>query len=215
MSDALTSGDAVRGQDPFLLGPRGRAPRTGEVDPVGVRWDGSRHAWLAASPLGVSDTRAVRYRSALDGMDVEFQEYLAFDGRRGLAQAILLRAVFDSIPLILRFRVGRGLLRRLAPPGAGPSERQVAAGRYRADVVGIDRGGLKAAVGISCDGDPGNRVTVLCASEIALALSADESALPSASGVLTPSAAIGSGLVDGFRRAGISVSFTGGSPGPR
>ena len=78
-------------------------------------------------------------------------------------------------------------------------------------MVGIDHGGRKAAVRISCDGDPGNKVTVLCASEIALALATDESALPRASGILTPSAAIGSGLADRFRRAGMRISITGGA----
>jgi len=213
MREAVESGDAQREQDPFLLGPRDRRPTPREQDPVGVRWDRAQRAWLTQSPLGISDTRAIRFSSSLRGVDVEVQEYLAFDGATGVLRALLVRATFKAITRSLRTRLGRALLTRIAPPGHGPSERQVTTGSYRLDVTGTGAGGRRSRITMSFDGDPGNYVTALCAAEIAVALSVGGSDLPDRVGILTPSTAIGAGLVDRLVDAGMRLTPGRGRPG--
>jgi len=206
MRESVESGDAQRERDPFLLGPRDRRPTPRERDPVGMRWDRAQRAWLMRSPLGISDTRAIRLSSSLRGADVEVQEYLAFDGATGALSALLFRAAFGAVTVALRTRLGTALLTRIAPPGHGPSERQVTTGTYRLDVTGTGADGRRSRVTMGFDGDPGNYVTALCAAEIAVALSVGGSSLPDRAGILTPSTAIGAGLADRLVHAGMRLT---------
>ena len=208
MREAVESGDAARERDPFLLGPRGRCPTPRERDPVGVRYDRSRRAWMVRSPLGVSDTRAIRLSSALRGSDPEVQEYLAFDGARGVLPAVATRAALTAISTALKARPGRGVLTRIAPPGTGPSERQVDGGSYHLEMTGTSADGRRARVTMGFDGDPGNHVTARCAAETALALAIGGPGQPDRTGVLTPSTAIGADLVPGLVRAGMHLTRT-------
>jgi len=205
MREAVESGDAQRERDPFLLGPRDRRPTPRERDPVGVRWDPAQRAWLMRSPLGISDTRAIRFSSSLRGTDVEVQEYLAFDGATGVLRA-LFRVALGAITVALRTRLGGAVLTRIVPPGHGPSERQVTTGTYHLEVDGTGADGRHSRVTMSFDGDPGNHVTVLCAAEIAVALSVGGSDLPDRAGILTPSTAIGAGLADRLVHAGMRLT---------
>lgn len=213
MAEAVESGDTQRERDPFLLGPRDRRPTVRECDPVGVRWDRAQRAWLTRSPLGISDTRAIRLSSSLRGQDVEVQEYLAFDGATGVLRALLFRAAFGAIAVALRARFGRELLTRIRPPGRGPNERQVTTGSYHLDMTGTGASGRRSRVTMSFDGDPGNYVTALCAAEIALALSVGGSDLPDCAGILTPSTAIGAGLADRLVHAGMRLTSGRGRTG--
>jgi short subunit dehydrogenase-like uncharacterized protein len=152
-----------------------------------------------ASPLGVSDTRAVRRTAVLRGRDIRFQEYSVF-ARWGDAAGFA--AVMGLLGTILRFRATRRLLQRLIKPGTGPSPEQRDKSSYRLDLRGSDGEGNHASVSIQAKGDPGNDVTVICACEAAFAL-ADNQDLPQRFGVLTPAVAIGLPLIDRLRRAGI------------
>jgi short subunit dehydrogenase-like uncharacterized protein len=60
-------------------------------------------------------------------------------------------------------------------------------------------------------GDIGNRSTVKCACECALAIALEERALPATAGVLTPSVAFGDVLVRRLQNAGIEISATAAS----
>ncbi len=206
MREGVESGDAQRERDPFLLGPRDRQPTLRERDPAGVRWDRAQHAWLTPSPLGVSDTRAIRFSSSLRGTDIQFQEYLAFHGAAGIFPALLIRAGVNALTLALRTRPGRALLTRIAPPGGGPSEQQGTTGSYRLDVTGTGASGRRSRVTMSFDGDPGGYVTAFCAAEIAIALCVGGSGLPDRAGILTPSTAIGGGLADRLVAAGMRLT---------
>lgn len=204
--EGVESGDVQRESDPFLLGPYDRQPTSIERDPVSMRWDRARRAWVMPSPLGLSDTRAIRFSSSLRGADIKVQEYLAFDGVTGVFRALSYRAKIKCMGLAFRTRPGRELLTRIAPPGHGPSERQVTDGRYRLQLSGTGASGRRSQVTMSFNGDPGNYVTALCAAEIAVALAVDGSKLPDTSGILTPSIAIGIGLVDRLVDAGMGLT---------
>jgi short subunit dehydrogenase-like uncharacterized protein len=54
-------------------------------------------------------------------------------------------------------------------------------------------------------GDAGNRITVKCVCESALAVAVDGASLPNAFGVLTPSVAFGDVLPQRLQRAGIEI----------
>jgi len=206
MREAVESGDAKRERDPFLLGPRDRRPTPRERDPAGVRWDRAQHAWRTQSPLGVSDTRVIRFSSSLRGADVEVQEYLAFDGATGVVPALLVRVGFGAVTVALRTRIGRALLTRIAPPGGGPSEREGRTASYHLDVTGTGASRPRSRVTMTFDGDPGNYVTALCAAEIAIALCLGGSNLPDRTGILTPRTAIGAGLADRLIGAGMRLT---------
>ena len=83
----------------------------------------------------------------------------------------------------------------------------MAAGFYRMRLSGMAQDGRRAELTISGKGDPGNRITVLCACECALALALDEN-LPERYGVLTPSTALGDVLAERLRRAGMEITAT-------
>ena len=100
---------------------------------------------------------------------------------------------------VLATRAGRALARRLGPaPGEGPSEEVIEGGFSRLDLYAELASGERLHRRIEIDGDPGNRVTVLCLTEAALALIEDGDELglgePGTGGVLTPALAFGSVL---------------------
>jgi short subunit dehydrogenase-like uncharacterized protein len=176
-----------------------------ERDPSSISYDVDFAAWTTQSPMGIPDTRAVRRSASLSGRDVVFQEYLAFGGRFGLLRALGMRVLLGALNLAFRFPLTRGLLGRLVKPGSGPSEQQMNGGSLTVTLQGTDADGSTARVRIRADGDPGNRVTVICACESALALVLDRDALPPTRGVLTPSVAFGARIVERLRGAGVRI----------
>ena len=203
--EAHESGDAAAERDPLLLGPVGRAAWPLERDPSSIRYDADFAAWTTPSPMGIPDTRAVRRSASLSGRDVVFQEYLVYRGRSGLLRALAMRLLLVVLNLAFRFPLTRRLLGRLVKPGTGPSEQQMNAGSLTVTLQGRDPDGATARVRIRADGDPGNRVTVICACESALALALDRDALPASRGVLTPSVAFGARIVERLRAAGVRI----------
>ena len=203
--EAHESGDAALERDPLILGPVGRSALPLERDPGSIRYDGDFAAWMTQSPMGIPDTRAVRRSASLSGRDVVFQEYLAFGGRFGLLRALWMRVLLGALNLAFRRPLTRGLLGRLAKPGSGPTEQQMNSGSLTVSLLGSDAHGSSARVRIRAQGDPGNRVTVLCACESALALVLDREGLPPSHGVLTPSVAFGARIVERLRAAGVRI----------
>ena len=203
IGEAVTSGDAKRETNPFLLGPSSRSPEPVERDPRGVRYDRDIGAWTVFSPLGVSDTRAVRWSAVLAGRNTVFQEYLAFNDA---ARAATTWAALGGFRAALRWRPTRALLGRLSrlseKPG-GSSHRA----SYDLRVIGTSADGQRLGVRVHGVGDPGNRITVLCACECALTLVSNDAALPDEFGVLTPSVGIGEALVVRLRAAGLNIDI--------
>ena len=202
--DGVESGDAARQLDPFLLGPPARKPSPLERDPRGIRYDRDLRAWVIPSPLAQSDTRAVRRSGVLLHRDVPFQEYLGFRGATAVPRALGTLAVLTLMNLTYRFLWSRRLLSSIVKPGQGPTEKRMAQGSYRLHLWGLTEGGERAELTISGRGDAGNRITVLCACECALALALNEG-LPERYGVLTPSTAVGTVLAHRLRGAGITI----------
>lgn len=202
IGEAVTSGDTVREADPFLLGPADRRPKPMERDPRGVHYDRDLRAWTIFSPLGVSDTRAVRRSAALSGRDIVYQEYLAFDS---LVQAVATWSALAGFRKALRWQSTRSILGRLASPDGTGQARKPDEGSYDLRVIGTSAAGQRLGIQVHGDGDTGNRITVLCACECALALVTHESDLPDIFGVLTPSIALGDALTNRLRAAGMTI----------
>ena len=79
-------------------------------------------------------------------------------------------------------------------------------GWFRCTLFGKTSDGRTSQGLISDKGDPGNRVTVKCLCESALALALDK--LPDRAGVLTPSTGIGDALVNRLRAQGMILTAT-------
>ncbi len=208
ISDAIESGDAALETDPFLLGPVGRAPTDVERDPTGLRYDVDLGAWTAPSPMGVSDTRAVRRSALLLGRDIVFQEYSAFEGKGAWRRAAGTFALLATVGGAFRWRPTRNLLRRITAPGHGPSQAKMDAASYALKAWGQAADGRVARVTIAGAGDPGNRITVCCACESALALAVEPDTLPERFGVLTPAVAIGDALARRLSAAGLRIEVS-------
>lgn len=204
IGDAVDSGDAVREANRFLLGPDDRSPSPVERDPSGIRYDRDLRAWTIASPLGVSDTRAVRRSAVLSGRDVVFQEYLVFPNRMRAAAMWFALAGFRAA---LRWHPTRSLLGRLARCGGKQPETEADAATYDVRVGAKAADGRRIGVRVHGEGDASHRITVLCACESALAMATSEPLLPKLFGVLTPSTALGDVLFTRLRAAGMKFEF--------
>ena len=205
IADAIESGDAALEADPFLLGPAGRRPSPIERDPTGLRYDRDLSAWVTPSPMGKSDTRAVRRSAELLDRDIVFQEYMGFQGAGAWRRAAGTSALLSGVDAAFRWCPTRRLLQRTTGPGQGPSEKQMDAASYALRAWGKDANGSTAQVMIADGGDPGNRVTVKCACESALALAIQPQRLTDRFGVLTPAVAMGDVLAARLAAAEMTV----------
>ncbi len=80
-------------------------------------------------------------------------------------------------------------------------------GWFRCELFGNARDGRTVRALIEVKGDPGNRVTVKCLCESALARALDELP-PDRAGFLTPSTGVGDVLVKRLRNQGLELSVT-------
>lgn len=206
IGEAVTSGDAKREANPFLLGPDDRSPEPLERDPVGIRHDTDLRAWTIFSPLGVSDTRAVRRSAVLSGRDIVFQEFIAIDRP---SRGLMMLTGLTAFRAALTWAPTRSLLSRLAGSGDEPDSGSDD-DAFDLQAIGATADRRRATLRIHGKGDAGNRITVLCACECALTLAMDEATLPQVFGVLTPSVAMGDALVDRLRAAGLSIELVAG-----
>jgi short subunit dehydrogenase-like uncharacterized protein len=197
--------DAVR--SPFLLSTA-RVPRALERDPLAASFDSDINSWVAPFVMGTINTRVVRRSCELIGMEFDYQEYMKFEGSMAAMSAFAAASAGAVFGSSMHLGPVRGLLRMLAPaPGAGPSEQTMDHGWFRCELLGHASDGRTARGLVSDKGDPGNRVTVKCVCESALALALDP-VLPGRGGVLTPASGIGDALVTRLRARGMTLEAT-------
>lgn len=195
-------------RDPFLLSPGIERPLKGfERDPAAAAFDEDAKTWTAPFVMSPINTRVVRRSCQILGLDFAYQEYLNLEGPMAGPMAVGLAAGSALLEAGLRFSPFRQFLRLVAPaPGTGPSERTMDDGWFRCQFVGHTSDGRVARALIADKGDPGNRVTVKCLCESALALALDE--LPARAGFITPSTGLGNTLVNRLRRRGMELSVS-------
>ena len=204
---AETGADKLAG-DPFLLSPQIQRPFSEvERDPTAAVFDEKTRTWMAPFVMSTINTRVVRRSCQILGVDFAYQEYLKIEGSMAGPLAVGLAAGSALLKASLSFSPFRQLLRMVAPaPGSGPSEKTMDDGWFRCELVGVASDGRVARALIADKGDPGNRVTVKCLCESALALALDE--LPARAGFLTPSTGLGDALVKRLRNRGMELSVT-------
>jgi short subunit dehydrogenase-like uncharacterized protein len=207
ISESYDSGDVARANDIRLLNPDlPRASLPVERDPRGLRYDRDVEAWTTPSPMGISDTRAVRRSGVLTGRDIVYQEYVTFPGIAGFFRALTFNTLLSAFGAAMRSRFVRRFLQKMMPPGTGPSEAAMDAGWFELRIVGKSADGQQATVTLRGKGEAGTRITVKCLCESGLALALDGPSLPRAFGILTPSVAFGDVLAARLQAAGIEIS---------
>jgi short subunit dehydrogenase-like uncharacterized protein len=208
----IESGQQKMLENPFLLNPAGTIPNDKKPhrDPLGTHWDEDFKAWLGLFVMGPVNTRVVRRSLALRGQDAVYQEYLRF-GRSLVAGAVA--ASFGvgskiSMGLMAISPLRKAAQKLIAQPGEGPSAASMARGFFKIELIGESAKGnkLRAVIGDSLDAGNGATVKMMC--ESALALAEDETTLPKASGVITPSVALGDVLAKRLAGAGMRVEVT-------
>jgi short subunit dehydrogenase-like uncharacterized protein len=189
--------------DPFLLSPSvTRPPRALELDPTRSFYDPDLKASVAPFVMSRINTRVVRRSCAIQGVDFAYQEYMKLGDPATAFVTASLGSLFEHS---MHYAPIRSFLRTVAPkPGEGPSEQTMDNGWFRCELFGKTTGGRTAQGMISDQGDPGNRVTVKCLCESALALALDQ--LPNRAGVLTPSTGLGDALVTRLRARGMTLA---------
>ncbi len=199
--------------DLYALSPdRAGEPTLDERDPRGVSNDASLGGWLAPFVMGAVNSRVVRRSNALRdwayGREFQYQELMLTGGLPlGPVKAAGVVGALGALVGGLSVRPTRALLNRLLPdPGEGPSPAAREKGFFKIDVVSELSDGRRLTCKIVASGDPGYKATAVMLGESGLALAFDD--LPEAAGVLTPSTAMGSALVERLRAAGHSYDVT-------
>lgn len=203
--------------DPYSLDPEPRGPRPPAPDETGAGWN--RHLRMFTAPYAIAkiNSRLVRRSHALAGLpwgkDFVYREVMATPGSVvGAAMAGAAALVIRGVGLAARSRRLREImLRRLPQPGEGPSPEVRARGYWTMWFVAETGANGSADVQIYAmsdpSADPGYGSTAKMLAESALSLALDP--LTSEGGVITPSLAMGSALLDRLRRAGLTFGVAG------
>ncbi|MBL8930584.1 MAG: saccharopine dehydrogenase NADP-binding domain-containing protein [Kineosporiaceae bacterium] len=162
------------------------------------------------SLMAAFNTRIVRRSNALTawsyGREFTYDEVLdTGSGARGVivaGGAALFQAMLDGG---MRSRPIRSLLDRVLPePGEGPSPETLGGGHFAVEIEAGTTSGARYLTRFAAAYDPGYLGTAVMFGESALALALDE--LPDRAGVLTPSTALESTILDRVRRHGFTVT---------
>ncbi len=196
--------------DPYALSPdRSAEPNLGaERDPVKPVHDERLGGWLAPFVMGTVNSRVVRRSNALQayayGRSLRYRELMATGGGPlGAAKAAGVTGGIAALFGGLSFGPTRALLDRVLPdPGEGPSPEAREKGFFSIEVHSDTSSGEHLVCRINASGDPGYKATAVMLGESVLAMALDRDALPDAAGVLTPSTAIGTALLERLRAAG-------------
>lgn len=187
-------------------------PRRGGVLPaalrrIGVRQDPGTGRWNVPFVMGGFNGAIVRRSNALldhaYGTDFRYREVLDTGrGARGAVTGAVTAGALGGLGAGLAFTPTRAVLDRLLPkPGAGPSERAMATGRFVLEVDAATTSGAHYRTTVAAEADPGYSGTAIMLGQAALALAAGEG---TGSGVLTPATALGQRLVDRLRAHGFT-----------
>jgi short subunit dehydrogenase-like uncharacterized protein len=146
--------------------------------------------------------RSARLRPEAYPAQLSFSEYMS---PKRLVSVVGLLGFVGATAALAQFDATRELLEKLRPSGSGPSAEQRAKHWFRVELIG--RGGGREVRAHVSGGDPGYDETAKMMSEAAITLLEDRDQLPLRGGVLTPAAALGQGLVERLRAAGMELSI--------
>lgn len=191
-------------------GVRGRVRRLASASPV--RRAGGSGTWQAPFFMAAYNTRIVRRSNALTdwsyGRGFRYSEVSdTGSGPRGAVTAGVMTGALAGMATGMRFSPTRALLDRALPaPGEGPSEEDMARGRFVMEVEATTTTGARYITRVAAEKDPGYTGTAVMLGESALALAAEDTALPERAGVLTPATGLGDALVERLRAQGFTLT---------
>jgi short subunit dehydrogenase-like uncharacterized protein len=195
----------VRRRSPIPLGPRFNArgdviaPMTPAafINPAVIH----RTMALTAADRG-ADPTPFRYREGITipGTGPTLPLRYAAAGILGATQAGF-GALTRARPAVRR-RAAAALRRIFPPSGFGPTGDRLEDWTWQVAVDARTTGGRYVRVDVDADGHPGYLTTSRMFGEAGLLL-AEDGATPAGGGCLTPAAALGSGALDRFERAGL------------
>lgn len=210
-SAAVRSDPALRAAvaSPWVLAEEPLAVSWRDADPVGAFQDDLTRRWLAPSLGGVFNSRFVRRTASLAdgayGPDFHCREGIGVGvGPLARARATVLASSLSLVRVALTSRKLRPFMRRLLPPGSGPSKRVQRTGRFRVSAHTRTSTGAEYVADLSFRGDPGYAATSVMLGQAMLSLGTDP--LTSSGGVITPSLAMGHHLVTRLTDQGFQIS---------
>ncbi|MGB9372624.1 MAG: saccharopine dehydrogenase NADP-binding domain-containing protein [Jiangellales bacterium] len=203
-------------RDPYSLSPdRAAEPDLGdESDPRGTSFDEKLGQWVGPFFMSGINTRVVRRSNALlgyaYGRTFRYQEVMGLGtGPDAAAKGAVLAAGMGGVGAMMSNDVtGKAATavanRALPKPGEGPDEEARRKGHFTMQIHGTTTTGATYVETVAAQGDPGYAATCVMLGEAALCLVRDIDRLPDVAGVLTPSVAFGSVLVERLRQAGMT-----------
>ncbi len=203
-------------RDPYSLSPdRAAEPDLGdESDPRGTSFDEKLGQWVGPFFMSGINTRVVRRSNALlgyaYGRTFRYQEVMGLGtGPDAAAKGAVLAAGMGGLGAMMSNDVtGKAATavanRALPKPGEGPDEEARRKGHFTMQIHGTTTTGATYVETVAAQGDPGYAATCVMLGEAALCLVRDIDRLPDVAGVLTPSVAFGSVLVERLRQAGMT-----------
>ncbi|OJJ14837.1 saccharopine dehydrogenase [marine bacterium AO1-C] len=197
--------------NPYGLNPKGEQTGKDVPDLRESAYDEDFQAWIAPFVMAVINTKVVRRSHALSnypyGKDFRYEEATHVgSGIANRIKASITATVTDAL-----FSPG-SILKRiidqfLPDPGQGPSKRQRETGFFKAILLGKSANDQTLKVKVKGDRDPGYGSTSKMLAEAAVCLAKDRENLPQNFGVITPSTAMGTHLLNRLQEnAGVTFS---------
>ncbi len=189
------------GRSPRRGGLGGLRDRVAAASPV--RRDPDNRHFTGPFIMASFNTRIVARSASLLGYGEGFRYSEHSDygsGPRGALTASAVSAGLLAGFAALSFAPTRAMLDRVLPaPGEGPTQQQMAEGRFRFEVTAEATNGARYRATVAAPYDPGYSGTAIMLGQAALALAEDDAGLPDTAGVLTPATGIGAPLAARLR----------------
>ena len=193
--------------NPYALDPDPKGPRPRVPDESSIGYEKRLGMFTVPFIMAPFNTRIVRRGHALAGFpwgeDFTYREVMSTPGSaRGAVMAAGFAGGLAAIGFAMKRPKLRDMLAKRAPkPGEGPSVETRTKGHWKTRFVAED-GGDRMIYVAADRADPGYGSTAKMLGESALCLALDP--LTSPGGLITPSVAMGSFLLDRLRRAGLT-----------
>ena len=197
--------------DPYALYPTETPRGHDKPDQTGVKYDADFHQWTCPFVMAAINARVVRRSNALLGLpwgeDFRYSESLLCKSR---GAALRTTAVMGAGMGAMAFTPTRALLSRFLPdPGEGPDKATREKGFFEMFFHAENADGHRQ-VKVTGDMDPGYGSTSKMLGEAAVCLALDS--LDSPGGITTPTAAMGTVLIDRLtKNAGLTFEIVSGA----
>lgn len=201
-------------ENPYSLNPEGQQSGVDVNDLTSAVYDKDFKSWIGPFIMAAINTRVVRRSHALSGFmygnSFSYEEAtLCGDGLSGRLKANVLTSVMNAMSSGNPNSMIKKITGRFLPKsGEGPSKHQRENGFYSLALHGTLENGHSIKGKVKGDRDPGYGSTCKMLGESAVCLALDRDKLPEATGVITPSIAMGDLLLSRLEKnAGLEFTI--------